>query len=304
MDATEQATATGIDDTRLHSWKADVDVWLASWVEALTSADDAPAELRELRQAIAYSVLAPGKRIRPLLTMAATDACGGSPDHALAVGCAVELVHAYSLVHDDLPSMDDDDMRRGRPTSHVVHGEGVAILVGDALQAEAFSVIASLQGLDADRRIRLVECLSGAIGVVGMVGGQYLDVTAAGADVAGVHRLKTAALLAASVEAGGIVAGADEPTCDALRTFGTDLGQLFQQVDDLLDETATSEQLGKPAGSDRDRSLQTAISTDGLAAAVSQADHLYQRLQTEAAGLPNGGAELVPLAAFIRNRTR
>jgi len=200
----------------------------------------APGRTR-LREAIRYSLLAGGKRVRPLVVLSA----GGmgrkiAEEDLLLVACAVELVHTYSLVHDDLPAMDDDDERRGRPTNHRAYGEGLAILVGDALLTDAFGVLASAERLSADRRVRLVAELASAAGEDGMVGGQALDLLSAGRAVSmravrDIHRKKTGALLRASARMGGIAGGADARTLERLSEYGTQLGLTFQIVDDVLD---------------------------------------------------------------------
>jgi len=203
-----------------------------------------------LRRAMRYSLLAGGKRLRPVLALAAGEVAGAKPATVMPFACAVELVHTYSLVHDDLPAMDDDDVRRGRPTSHRVYGEGVAILVGDALLTEAFGLMARARGVPPGRTVAAIAELSRAAGEVGMVGGQALDLAAEGgraslARVRDIHRRKTGALFTASVRIGGIVGGATPPVLRRLTTYGEELGLAFQIVDDVLDA-------GPEAADDRD----------------------------------------------------
>jgi geranylgeranyl diphosphate synthase type II len=195
---------------------------------------------RGIREAIRYSLLAGGKRVRPILTLATGEVAGIPPRTAMPFACAVELVHTYSLVHDDLPCMDDDDMRRGRPTSHKVYGEAVAVLVGDALLTEAFGVMARARGVSPARIVAAIDELAHAAGEAGMVGGQALDLAAEGSEatlpkVRGIHALKTGALLRASVRVGGIVGGASRGTLARLTMYGQALGLAFQIADDIMD---------------------------------------------------------------------
>ncbi len=263
-----------------------------------------------LAEAIRYSLLAGGKRIRPVLCMAAAEACGASLEDAVQVAAAFELVHTYSLVHDDLPAMDDDDLRRGVPTNHKVYGEAVAILAGDALQARAFELVADASHVAPESRLAIVSLLAQAAGWRGMVGGQYLDVDETRIDRGGVealrdvHLRKTGALIAAAVEAGAIVAcgTADEPRA-AFAEFGRELGWLFQLVDDLLDATGSAEQLGKTPGKDEASGKVTAVDAfggvDALRDAVdAQLDHCLQL----ASQLPSGGGRLPEIARFVHAR--
>ncbi len=226
-----------------------VDAALDNW---LPYEDEPP---RTLHCAMRYSVFAGGKRLRPALARAACHAVGGSDEDVVPVMCALEMLHTYSLIHDDLPAIDDDDLRRGRPTNHKQFDEATAILAGDALQTGAFFVLSALtprRDIIAD----LVQELAGAAGTAGMVGGEIADIEAEGkppdrATVEFIHERKTAALFIASVAMGGLAGGADEQTLDALRRFGWALGLAFQIVDDVLDETGDAEQLGKSPGKDR-----------------------------------------------------
>ncbi len=208
-----------------------------------------------LHKAMRYSLLGGGKRLRPVLVLTSGEACGASPAPLMSVACAIEMIHTYSLIHDDLPCMDDDDLRRGRPTCHKVFGDAMAVLAGDALLTHAFLTLADAP-LHAAARASLVREIAAAAGAGrGMVGGQVEDLEGEGrsltlAEVEGIHRAKTGALIRASVVAGGITAGASSETLSALGLFGERIGLAFQIVDDLLDLTQTSEQLGKTAGKD------------------------------------------------------
>ncbi|MCW2928614.1 MAG: Polyprenyl synthetase [Thermoleophilia bacterium] len=268
-----------------------------------------PTSVTPLAHAIEYSLLGGGKRIRPVLALAAAEAVGADLAAVAPVAAAVELIHAYSLVHDDLPAMDDDALRRGVPTSHTVYGEAVAILVGDALQARAFGLVAEAVGVTAQARIDIVALLADDAGWRGMVGGQYLDIDAArvdGDDLAAlrdVHDRKTGALIAASVEAGAVAAGADAAMRASFRAFGRELGWLFQLVDDLLDATGSAESLGKTPGKDARSGKVTAVDVfagiDGLRAAV---DGQLRACVELAATLPSGGGRLPAIAAFVHGR--
>ena len=219
-----------------------------------------------LEEAMRYSLLAGGKRVRPVLALATARALGAEPERFLPVASALELIHTYSLIHDDLPAMDDDELRRGLPTSHVKFGEDVAILAGDGLFAEAMRLFCQQPG-DPARVLAALAELAGATGVDGMVGGQYVDVTGAEDGAAGLralHVLKTGRLIAASVGVVLILEGLGEPETIAFRRFAAELGVLFQIVDDILDVTESDEQLGKPHGSDERHGKLTYVSLFGL----------------------------------------
>jgi geranylgeranyl diphosphate synthase type II len=219
-----------------------------------------------LDEAMRYSLLAGGKRVRPVLALATARALGADPERFLPVASAIELIHTYSLIHDDLPAMDDDALRRGLPTSHVKFGEDVAILAGDGLFAEAMRLFCEQPGDPALVLAALAE-LAGATGVDGMVGGQYVDVIGAEDDAEGLralHALKTGRLIAASVGVVLILESLGEPETIAYRRFAGELGVLFQIVDDILDVTESDEQLGKPHGSDERHGKLTYVSLFGL----------------------------------------
>jgi geranylgeranyl diphosphate synthase type II len=214
-----------------------------------------------------YSLLAGGKRIRPVLALATAEAVEIDPGQVLPLAAAIELVHTYSLIHDDLPAMDDDELRRGRPTCHVAFGEDVAILAGDGLFAEALRLVLEWQSGPPDRVLAAVRELVSAAGVNGMVGGQYMDVTAGDlgpVELRHLHELKTGRLIGASVVCVLLLAGMSEPATIALRRFAAELGVLFQIVDDILDVTGDEEALGKPQGSDERHGKRTYVSVFGL----------------------------------------
>jgi geranylgeranyl diphosphate synthase type II len=219
-----------------------------------------------LEEAMRYSLLAGGKRVRPVLALATARALGADPERFLPVASAIELIHTYSLIHDDLPAMDDDDLRRGQPTSHIKYGEDVAILAGDGLFAEAMRLFCEQPGNPA-RVLAALRELAGATGVDGMVGGQYVDVVGAEEGAAGLralHTLKTGRLIAASVGVVLVLEGLGEPETMPFRRFAGELGVLFQIVDDILDVTESDEQLGKPQGSDERHGKLTYVSLFGL----------------------------------------
>jgi geranylgeranyl diphosphate synthase type II len=251
-----------------------------------------------------YSLLAGGKRIRPVLALATATAVGRAPREVLPLAGALELIHTYSLIHDDLPAMDDDDLRRGRPTCHVRYGEDVAILAGDALYAEAFRlVLREQQGEPADVLAALAE-LADATGVNGMVGGQYIDVKGDGTSLRRLHELKTGRLIGASVECVLLLGGDVDPsTLDAFRAFAAELGVLFQIVDDILDVTATDDALGKPHGSDERHGKRTYVSEYGLEGArdLAAESHGNARAALRTAA-PGGAAELEQITDFIYTR--
>jgi geranylgeranyl pyrophosphate synthase len=245
-----------------------------------------PAESADppsVHAAIRWSLFAPAKRFRPLLVTASGETFGAAPRRLIRTACAFELLHTYSLVHDDLPAMDDDDLRRGRPTCHVKFGEAAAILAGDALQTLAFQTIAEDETLDASLRVRLVGGLARAAGTPGgMVAGQAHDLAAeARANVDGeelerIHRRKTGALIAAAARAGALVAGASADELEAVNVYALDLGLLFQITDDLLDVTASASDLGKTPGKDARANKATYPALYGLEAARTRAHEVFK----------------------------
>jgi geranylgeranyl diphosphate synthase type II len=262
-----------------------------------------------LEEAMRYSLLAGGKRIRPVLALATARAIGRDPSWVLPLAGAIELIHTYSLIHDDLPAMDDDDMRRGRPTCHRAFGENVAILAGDGLFAEAFRLALTDQEGDRGRVLEAMRELAAATGVDGMVGGQYLDVagTAPG-DAAGLrrlHELKTGRLIRASIECVLLLDGREEPgTIGFFHNFATELGVLFQIVDDILDVVGFDQDLGKPRGSDERLGKRTYVTEFGLEGARRQARETHQSARAALArAAPSGATELEQITDFIATRT-
>jgi len=260
---------------------------LSCWVPA-----DAPAGLGS---AMRYAVLDGGKRLRPLLVLAAARAVGGEREAALRSACAVELIHAYSLVHDDLPCMDDDVLRRGRPTVHVQFGEAQAMLAGDAMQALAFEVLTPDAGIAPRLQARLCGLLARASGHAGMAGGQAIDLSSVGKALdesllRDMHRRKTGALLQASVLMGAACGDASPAQWAALARYGDALGLAFQVVDDVLDVTQASETLGKTAGKDQGANKPTYVSILGLEPAMAHARELRDRARAalDGAGLADG----------------
>ncbi|GAA3980389.1 (2E,6E)-farnesyl diphosphate synthase [Comamonas faecalis] len=272
---------------------ARVEQALERWVD-----EDAPAGLG---QAMRYAVLDGGKRLRPLLVLAASEAVGGHAEAALRAACAVELIHAYSLVHDDMPCMDNDVLRRGKPTVHVQFGQAQALLAGDALQALAFELLTPAAGVPEPLQARLCRQLARAAGAEGMAGGQAIDLASVGkqldeAQLRRMHCLKTGALLRASVQMGAACGVADAAAQQALARYGEALGLAFQVVDDVLDVVADSATLGKTAGKDAASDKPTYVSLMGLDGARAHARDL--RAQAHAALAASGLADTRALAAL------
>jgi geranylgeranyl diphosphate synthase, type II len=280
-----------------------------SYLGALRFAEPEAAGADGLEEAMRYSLLAGGKRIRPVLALATARAAGGDPADVLPLAAALELIHTYSLIHDDLPAMDDDDLRRGRPTCHKAFGENVAILAGDGLYAEAFRHVLTRQRGDPAAILAAVGELAAATGVNGMVGGQYLDVTErapAGADgLRLIHALKTGRLIAASILCPLRLVLVDEPArIDAYHGFASELGVLFQIVDDILDVTGSDERLGKPQGSDERLGKRTYVSAFGLERARELAAESYRKARAALAqAAPGGAVELEQITDFIATRS-
>jgi geranylgeranyl diphosphate synthase, type II len=263
-----------------------------------------------LEEAMRYSLLAGGKRIRPVLALATASALGREPAAVLPLAAALELIHTYSLIHDDLPAMDDDDLRRGRPTCHVKYGEDVAILAGDGLYAEAFRHVLIHQVGDPLRKLEALAELATATGVNGMVGGQYIDVRSlvpeGAVTLRRLHELKTGRLIAASVWCVLLLEAdrADSTRLSAFRAFAAELGVLFQIVDDILDVTGTEDALGKPRGSDERHGKLTYVSQYGVEGARRMAAETHGNAQAAldtAAG--ERAAELQQITDFIYTRS-
>jgi geranylgeranyl diphosphate synthase, type II len=262
-----------------------------------------------LQEAMRYSLLAGGKRIRPVLALATAQAIGREPASVLPLAAAIELIHTYSLIHDDLPAMDDDDLRRGRPTCHKAFGEDVAILAGDGLYAEAFLHLLSHQKGEPASILKAAAELAAATGVQGMVGGQYVDVAetapAGPNGLRHLHEMKTGRLIGASVECVLLLGGSLEPaTISAFRTYASELGVLFQIVDDILDVIGTQEALGKPQGSDERLGKRTYVTEFGLEGARDLAQQSHRRARAALAqAAPGGAAQLEQITDFIATRS-
>jgi geranylgeranyl diphosphate synthase type II len=261
-----------------------------------------------LEEAMRYSLLAGGKRIRPVLCLAAARAAGTDPAEVLPAAAAIELIHTYSLIHDDLPAMDDDELRRGRPTSHVVYGDDVAILAGDGLFAEAIRLFCTQQTGEPARVLSALGELAAATGVGGMVGGQYVDVTAGESlgreELRQLHGLKTGRLIAASVIVPMLLAGLSEGRMNPYRRYAAELGVLFQIVDDILDVTGSDEQLGKPQGSDERHGKLTYVSLFGLEDAREQAAESHSNARAALAQAEGETADLALITDFIHTRRK
>jgi geranylgeranyl diphosphate synthase type II len=246
----------------------------------LPQADELPISIHK---SMRYSVFAGGKRVRPILLLAACEAVGGDITHAMPAACAMEMIHTYSLIHDDLPAMDDDDFRRGNPTNHKVFGEAIAILAGDALLTEAFILLSnpfSLKGADPSAMLQVVQEIAFCAGSQGMVGGQVVDMESEGkrdidlATVQYIHTHKTGALIKAAVKAGAIIGGAEGSELEAMTRYGEAIGLAFQIADDILDIEGTTEEIGKDAGSDEARGKATYPAVVGIGEAKKRAAEL------------------------------
>jgi geranylgeranyl diphosphate synthase type II len=252
-----------------------------------------------IHEAMRYAVLGGGKRIRPILAIAAAEACGAKAEPLIVPFAALELIHTYSLVHDDLPALDNDDLRRGRKTTHVVFGEAIGILTGDALLTEAFSWLAR-----STTSVRAIAVVAEAIDSKGMIGGQVADLEGGSSleRLEFIHRNKTAKLITASVMLGGLLANAPEQKLDALRRYGESIGLAFQIVDDLLDQERTSEELGKTAGKDAAQGKLTYPSLIGVPEARKRAADLLQDAEKNAAIIGGSVNYLAPIARYICDR--
>jgi geranylgeranyl diphosphate synthase, type II len=280
-------------------YPADLQAKVDTWLEGLDfGRADGTAGLEE---AMRYSLLAGGKRIRPVLALATAEAIGHDAEAVLPLAGAIELIHTYSLIHDDLPAMDDDELRRGRPTCHVAYGEDVAILAGDGLFAEAIRVLLTQVPGEPARVLAAAREVVGAVSVDGMVGGQYLDITGS-PELRQVHELKTGRLIAASVGCVLALAGEDGPATIPYRRFAAELGVLFQIVDDILDVTGSDAELGKPSGSDERHGRRTYVSVHGLERARELAGESHAKARA-ALGEADGKTEkLEQIADYILTR--
>lgn len=287
----------------------DLPVYLKKTAETVNAGLDAllpPENCRpaKLHEAMRYTVFAGGKRLRPVLCIAACEACGGTAGQALRAACAIELLHTYTLIHDDLPAMDDDMLRRGHPTCHIAFDEATAILAGDALLTFAFEVLAGVPTLGSALALELTR----AAGSRGVIGGQAEDIEAEGKTpdserVEYIHRNKTAALIRAACVMGGICAGADSQTLEKLAAYGENTGLAFQIIDDLLDESATVEELGKDIGSDKAKEKMTWQAVHGLEAAHAKANELTLAACFAARSLPDGALLEAITGSMLRRKS-
>ncbi len=264
----------------------------------------------KIYEAMRYSLLAGGKRLRPILCLATCEMAGGTVEMAMPTACALEMIHTMSLIHDDLPAMDNDDYRRGQLTNHKVYGEDIAILAGDGLLAYAFEfVAANTRNVPAQQLLQVITRLARAVGAAGLVGGQVVDLESEGQpDVSMetlnfIHNHKTAALLEASVVCGGILAGAPATDLKRLSGYAQNIGLAFQIVDDILDITATQEELGKTAGKDLQAQKVTYPSLWGLEESQRQAQQLIEAASKELATFGESARPLLAIADFITSRT-
>lgn len=279
-------------------------------VEAALDQSIAVSYPEKIYEAMRYSLLAGGKRLRPILCLATCELMGGSVEMAMPTACALEMIHTMSLIHDDLPAMDNDDYRRGKLTNHKVYGEDIAILAGDGLLSYAFEFVAAkTQNVPAERVLQVISRLGHAVGATGLVGGQVVDLDSEGKPditeetLTFIHTHKTGALLEACVVCGGILAGATETDLKRLSQYAQNIGLAFQIVDDILDITATQEELGKTAGKDIQAQKATYPSLWGLEESKHQAQKLIKQAKAELANYGESAQPLLAIADFIVSRS-
>jgi geranylgeranyl diphosphate synthase, type II len=294
-------------ETSLREFQIETQALIDTELDRLIPSESTPPNT--VHSAIRWSVFAGGKRFRPILLRAVGECFGASTSTLLRTACGVEMIHAYSLIHDDLPSMDDDDLRRGRATCHIRFGEAAAILAGDALQALAFKTIAEDEGLTASQRLRLVSEIATASGTPsGMVAGQALDLDAEyrvvdGEELEQIHRLKTGALITTSARCGAIIANATDAELLVVTDYAAQLGLLFQITDDLLDVTASAETLGKTPGKDVRSAKATYVNIHGLDGARELAEQVHAKSLATLKQLNQPTERLHAIADYILNRT-
>ena len=260
-------------------------------------------------EAMRYSLLSGGKRLRPILTLLSCEACGGHAEDAVPFACALEMIHTYSLIHDDLPAMDNDELRRGMPTNHIKFGEAMAILAGDALLNRAFELASSKSQITAERTIAAIRILSESSGAYGMIGGQVIDIesehkTISAEELKHLHALKTGAIIRAAGKMGAVIAGAEQEKIDALDAFCLNLGIAFQIQDDILDVTGTEEALGKPIGSDAENGKTTYITLYGKERAGELSEEYTRRAVDALSVFGEEKKYLVALAEHLTNRRK
>ncbi len=287
-------------ETRRELVNAAIDVYLAFGSET-------PSEIVEVMR---YAVLNGGKRLRPILVIAGAELFGGDSGRVMPTACGIELIHSYSLVHDDLPCMDDDDLRRGRPTVHKKFGDAMAVLAGDALLTHGFGLIAenaAVPGVTSEMTVRVIRQIAAACGPTGMVGGQVQDIKSDGVDLdieslRTLHRAKTGRLITASVEAGAILAGATDDEINLVVEYGNAIGLAFQIVDDVLGEIGDESKLGKPVGSDQARDKTTYASLFGIETAREMARSLVEESRATLTDFGTAAQPLLDIAGFIIDR--
>jgi len=306
MDKWLRGARNASQDASRNHWEAHR-ARFEAYLEGLVFSEE--PRLAGLVEAMRYSMLGGGKRVRPTLCMEVADVFGAELGHVLPSAAAIELIHTYSLVHDDLPAMDDDDYRRGRPTTHKKYGEAMAILTGDAFFGEALTLITVHQEGGCEQVLEVVRELADSTGVNGMVGGQVIDMDQTGIGEAAepetlniIHAYKTGALIKSSARIGAILAGATEDEQAAISEYATKLGLCFQIVDDLLNATSTREVLGKSAGSDAEQGKATFVGVYGLSGAETEADKAAEKALSALASIDGDTSGLQELVLFVRHR--
>lgn len=294
------------DDVFLKAYLKDRQSIVEEALQRYLPEDDIPADIYK---AVRYSVFNGGKRIRPILCLAAAESIGGDLAPAIPVACALELIHTYSLIHDDLPSMDNDDFRRGKPTCHKVFGENIAILAGDALLTEAFALLSRAEKImvSAEKRLAVIQEIAYAAGISGMVGGQALDVLSekSGADentLREIHRRKTGALIVAAVKTGAMISNAAKDKIQALTEYGINVGMAFQIADDILNVEGDSKLMGKGTGSDAARNKLTYPSLLGIQTAKEKLAKHIDAAVTSLSGFDERAMPLIVMARYIKER--
>lgn len=264
---------------------------------------------KTIYEAMEYSLFAGGKRLRPVIMMAVCDMCGGDSDSVMPFAAAMEMIHTYSLIHDDLPAMDNDDLRRGMPTNHIKFGEAAAILAGDALLNKAFEVMSQYSQLDAAATLEIIKTISVSSGTEGMIGGQIVDIESENKSISidelrYIHSLKTGAIIRSAAVAGAIAAGADSEHIKAVDDFAHNLGIAFQICDDILDVVGNQEILGKPIGSDAENSKNTYVSIYGLEKAESLAHEYSEKAKKSLESFGEKNKFLIQLTDYLSERKK
>jgi geranylgeranyl diphosphate synthase type II len=295
------------DAMEIRTYLAESKVLVDQYLERLLPEES--AEPSTIHKAMRYSVFAGGKRVRPILVLASGQSLGGDRDLLLYLGAAVEMMHTYSLIHDDLPALDNDDLRRGRPTCHKVFGEAMAILAGDALMTRSYQLLAELPRVSDEVKVNIIREIAAATGTVdGMIGGQVVDLESEGKPIDPrileyIHHSKTGALLTACVRCGALAAGARQKELAALTEFGSRIGLAFQIVDDILDVTESSEKLGKTAGKDEKVKKATYPALYGIEASKRKASELVESALADVKDFGDNAEVLRSLARYIIQRT-